>query len=398
MTRTSATAPSIAALCLAGALALALAMGIGRFAFTPLLPLMMRDGRLDAGGGAVLAAANYLGYLAGALSAGRLARRPLRLLRLSLPSIALLTAATGVCDGVPAWGLLRFAAGVASAWTLVGVSSWTLGELSRLDRPQLAGRVYAGVGSGIALAGSLAWALGRWPANALWTLLGAVALLLALAVLGLTRGGPAADAAVAAPAPGRPPRPAGARGPVLCYGLFGFGYILPATFLPTMARALVDDPARFGLAWPLFGAAAALSTLLSARALARWHRLRVWAVCQAAMALGAALPLLSRSGAAIAAAALLVGGSFMVATVAGLQQARALAPQQPAPLLARMTAAFALGQIAGPLAVRALAGLGLGDGTAVDLASAVAALALAASAAWLWRQAPAASAVHGAAA
>ena len=46
---------------------------------------------------------------------------------------------------------------------------------------------------------------------------------------------------------------------VLCYGAFGFGYIVPATFLPAMARELAPDPLVFGLTWPLFGLAAALS-------------------------------------------------------------------------------------------------------------------------------------------
>ena len=52
----------------------------------------------------------------------------------------------------------------------------------------------------------------------------------------------------------------------------GFGYILPATFLPVLARSVVDDPRVFGLAWPVFGATAALSTLLAARLLQRRDR------------------------------------------------------------------------------------------------------------------------------
>ena len=66
-----------------GVAALAAAMGIGRFAFTPLLPLMLRDGTLDAASGAEWAAANYAGYLAGALTASRFAANPRRGLRLA---------------------------------------------------------------------------------------------------------------------------------------------------------------------------------------------------------------------------------------------------------------------------------------------------------------------------
>lgn len=45
----------------------------------------------------------------------------------------------------------------------------------------------------------------------------------------------------------------------VCYGLFGYGYIIPATFLPALARGHIDDPVMFGWIWPLFGTAAALS-------------------------------------------------------------------------------------------------------------------------------------------
>ena len=50
--------------------------------------------------------------------------------------------------------------------------------------------------------------------------------------------------------------PRGSTGLVLCYGIFGFGYILPATYLPSLARSLVDDPRLFGMVWPVFGLAA----------------------------------------------------------------------------------------------------------------------------------------------
>src|SRR5437588_12691760 len=105
---------------LAGFAALALAMGIGRFAFTPLLPLMQDDAGLSLADGGYLAAANYLGYLVGALWAARSARSA-RAVHASLLAIALSTAATGIAQTMPWWLMLRFAAGVASAWTLVHV-------------------------------------------------------------------------------------------------------------------------------------------------------------------------------------------------------------------------------------------------------------------------------------
>ena len=49
-----------------GFVVLVVAMGIGRFAFTPQVPLMIRDGQLTLTSAGLVAAMNYLGYLLGA--------------------------------------------------------------------------------------------------------------------------------------------------------------------------------------------------------------------------------------------------------------------------------------------------------------------------------------------
>ena len=117
-----------------GVVALAAAMGVGRFAFTPLMPLMMRDGTLGAAAGAEWAAANYGGYLAGALTASWFSGDPRRGVRWSLVGVALTTLAAAWTGGeTPALlgAVLRAAAGVFSAWALVCASSWCLAELAR---------------------------------------------------------------------------------------------------------------------------------------------------------------------------------------------------------------------------------------------------------------------------
>jgi predicted MFS family arabinose efflux permease len=172
---------------------------------------------------------------------------------------------------------------------------------------------------------------------------------------------------------------------MLCYGTFGFGYIVPATFLPAMARQQVADPLVFGLTWPLFGLAAVLSVVAAARYLPAWPRRRVWALAQGTMAFGTALPLATRSLWALAASAVLVGGTFMVATMAGLQLARERLPANPTPLLARMTVAFAAGQILGPLMVRAFGPGVVAGWDALSWANAIATVLLLLTAAWLWR-------------
>jgi predicted MFS family arabinose efflux permease len=240
--------------------------------------------------------------------------------------------------------------------------------------------VYTGVGIGICLAGLFAWVGGAQAARTLWLELGV------LAAAGALLARPTHSAS-SKPSPARD-RSVPIRSPqewafVFCYGIFGFGYIMPATFLTAMAREQVADPLVFGLTWPLFGLAAALSVAGVALWLRSSRRRAVWSAAQAIMALGTGVVLVSQSMLALAVSAVLVGGTFMVATMAGLQLARELAPQNPTPLLARMTVAFASGQIAGPLLVRWLGTERVGGHTAVWWGNLAATVLLALTAAWL---------------
>ncbi len=377
---------SVTAVCAIAAIALAVAMGIGRFAFTPLLPLMIRDGSLAESAGAWLAASNYLGYLAGALTASRLGLSLPALMRASLAGTVMATAAMGVFDGLAAWVFLRFVAGVLSAWTLVSTSAWALKHLAQAGRTDLSGMVFAGVGLGVAFAGLFCIAAARpgLAASQLWLELAALAAL-AVAFPGLLLGRWSEVSA----SPGlmlRTDKPAPSTGLVICYGVLGFGYILPATFLPALAREVVDDPQLFGLAWPVFGIAAALSTIATARRFGHANRLRVWAASNLLMATGVILPSLWLTPVTIAIAALLVGSTFMVVTMIGMQEARARAPGNPTALLGLMTAAFAIGQLAGPVVSGVLDLLPGGHLAALGHALQLAAFALALSAAYLWRQ------------
>ena len=384
---TQPPALSLAATCAIAATALAVAMGIGRFAFTPLLPLMVRDGSLPQSAGAWLAASNYAGYLAGALTASRLCFSLPMLMRLSLVGTAASTAAMGASDGLAAWIVLRGVAGVFSAWTFVATSAWALQHLARTGRADLSGAVYAGVGIGIAFAGLFCLAAARpgVSASETWLALGAAAALSAAAPIYFA-GRPLATIYTHGSAPAADSTPGSPTGLVICYGAFGFGYILPATFLPDLAREVVDDPRIFGLAWPVFGIAAALSTIATAWRFRHANRLRVWAISHVLMAIGVVLPSVLLRPTSIAMAALLVGSTFTIVTMVGLQEARARARGNPAALLGLLTAAFAVGQLAGPVAAGTIDLLPIGHSAALGYALRLAGFALALSAAYLWSQ------------
>lgn len=371
--------PSPARIVLSAFLALAVAMGIGRFAFTPLLPMMMDDAGISLSEGGWLATANYAGYLLGALSAGWLpARHEGRAIRAALLAVALSTVAMAWTTAFAAWMLWRAVAGIASAWLMVHVSAWALRELAGRGRTGLSARAYGGVGAGIAAAGLLVLALaplGYASAHA-WMACGLLALLMSAAAW---PGFHASAAAQAAPPAQRGGSPCGPR-LVLCYGAYGLGYIIPATFLPALAREAMPDPAMFNWVWPLFGAAALLSTLAAERAQRRFAPRALWIASHLFIAAGVLLLFLPHSKPAILLSAACVGGTFMVVTVAGFQLARQLAGEGATRLIAAMTAAFALGQIAGPLLL-AWSERSLGVGASLALAAS----ALLAGAWVLWR-------------
>jgi len=347
---------------LAGLAALAVAMGVGRFAFTPLLPMMQADAGVSVAQGGWLASANYLGYLVGALWAGTLRVGASTAIRAGLAVISVTTLAMALDAGFAAWAVLRFVAGVASAFVLIHTSAWCLERIvphegertAPLWAPILPGVLYAGVGTGIFVAGALCVVLMARQASSssAWFMLGLVSLAIGALVWPVFRS-PSEQAPVSAV----PRRWTGLQVRlVLAYGAYGFGYIIPATFLPIMARDVVSDPAVFGWAWPAYGAAAALATLVVAQFSGSFSNRAALIGCHLVMAFGVAAPVFWPGVGGILLSALCVGSPFVVVTMVGMQEARTVAGTQAPRLMAAMTAAFAAGQVIGPLAVSFLVG------------------------------------------
>ncbi len=369
-----------AALALAGCLALAVAIGIGRFVYTPILPFMTTGlglGKPEAG---LIASANFLGYLLGALAA---AWRPVpgdaRLWLVgALAASAATTGAMGLTDELGAFLALRFANGALAALVMVLASSLTMDRLAAAGRAVWAAGIYAGVGVGIALS-SLAVplaALGDGDSQGPWLVCGALALALSVPVwilLGRRERAKPAEAAAAAGA-----RAEGFTRFAVAYGLFGFGYVITATFISDMVRAEpVLQPAE-NLVWFFVGLAAAPSVALWGWAGQRWGNERAFAAACLVEAFGVLLSVLGGGIWMVLTAAALLGGTFMGLTALGLVNTRRLSIGDPRRNLALITAAFGLGQMIGP----ALAGL-LHDWTGSYLEPSLMAAAVLAAAAML---------------
>ncbi|MEZ5665847.1 MAG: YbfB/YjiJ family MFS transporter [Alphaproteobacteria bacterium] len=364
----------------AGMAAMAAALGIGRFVYTPILPEMMDQLGLSSGAAGLIASANFLGYLVGALAAALPALPGSRRtwLLAALWANAALLAATAASGWLPTLLALRFAGGAASAFVLVYASAAVL-EIAAGSRAAVAIH-FAGVGTGIvvgaAVVGVVAALGGDWRAAWLAAALPAVA-----AAVAVPRLLPPEPAAAPGPAPALPRRGATGFGRVvLAYGLFGFGYVITATFLVAMVRSQLQQPLLETLAWVAFGAAAIPSVALWGRVAGRFGVLVATAIACVAEAAGVAIGAVGDGAVALAASALLLGGTFMGITALGLQAARTLAGGDPRRALAAMTAAFGVGQIVGPTAagmVRDAAGT-----LAPALYGAAAALVAAALLAW----------------
>ncbi|SDI20032.1 YbfB/YjiJ family MFS transporter [Pseudomonas panipatensis] len=334
---------------LCAALVLALGMGFGRFAFTGLYPQMLGDGLLDLSSGALAASANYAGYLLGALLLARAqAHQAAHLCRLALLGTLLGLAAMAL--PAPAWLAIavRFGAGLCSALAMVGASLWLLQAQAQ---PQGASLLFSGVGAGILLSAELIAAGQRAALGsaANWLLLAGVGALLTALAWPALKAAPAQASAdrhssASAPAPS-------ALGPsrlLLIYALAGFGYIVTATYLPLLLRDALGtlDPLQ---AWALFGLGAAPSCFLWQRLQRRLGTRRALAANLALQALGVVLPALASGPLAGLGSAVLVGGTFMGSVTIAMPAARQVAAQVRFNMLAAMTAAYGIGQIAGPL-------------------------------------------------
>lgn len=334
---------------IAGLAALAAGMGIGRFALTPLLPAM--EG-VSLAQGSALAASNYAGYLAGSIACGLVRVAPGNLAKWGLAGVGASTLAMGVTTAFGAWLLWRFVAGAASALVLIGTAAWALRRLAEADRARWAGGVFSGVGIGIAFAGALVLAVLAMHGSARdgWLALGAAA-----AVVAVLAWRPlSASSAIAFESPRKAaPLDRDAWLLVVCYSAFGLGYIVPATYLPLLAKRVLDDPAQIGLVWPVFGLAAACSTLVVSTLGSKPRR--AWAAAHVVMAIGVAASSFGTGAAMLIVGAVCVGSTFMVVTMTGLQEARRVGGASGTRLMAAMTSAFAAGQLAGPLLVIGLA-------------------------------------------
>lgn len=336
---------------------MAVAMGVGRFVYTPILPGMMEELGLSAAEAGWIASANYLGYLVGALvAAGGWAHGRERALVLAgLGGTAVLCALMGLTDSMAAFLVIRFLAGVASAFVMVFLASIVFSHLRVAGRDDLQAMHFGGVGLGIAVSAALMAVLvtdhAGWTAGWFWS--AAISACGFAVVAWLVDCGPVSDG-VARREPPLPKDRSLAR-IILAYGLFGFGYVVTATFLIAIVREGGGSRVFEAMVWLVTGLSGIFSVWLWQRAAKRIGLHGAYAVSCLVEAVGVAASVALGGHAGPMIGGVLLGLTFIAATALGLQAGRILAPQALRRLFALMTASFGVGQILGPIVAGYLA-------------------------------------------
>jgi MFS family permease len=347
---------------LGGMLGMVVAMGIGRFAFTPILPLMQRDLGLSntvAGG---LAGFNYLGYLIGALACTM--RPQLLRNRIATGSALLVSIGSTLLMGMTVspswWGLLRFGGGIASAVLFIVISAEVAEALNRRGFGHWIGALYGGIGIGIALSGlsvPLLDDLGGWAGS--WLGMGLLAAFCAALGIGLGRRRHLVqDVHI-----DTSPKTGSLRsiGPLaVAYVFEGLGYIVTATFLVAIIAHTpgLEDFAPYS--WVAVGLAALPSTLFWPK-LARRIGSKSALLCAFALqGAGILVSIGANSVGAVLFAAITFGGTFLGIVAMTLAEGSRRAPHDSRRATAILTVCFSLGQMLGPVLAGILADMRAG--------------------------------------
>lgn len=333
-------------------LALGAVFGFGRFVYTPILPHMIAAG-LTASAAGLIAAGNFLGYLAGALAgvSGIMQRRARLWFVGSIAVNGLAMIAMAFTNDVTAFVLLRFIGGASGAVVMVAGATVMFGPLTAVGRGWYGMSPFIGVGIGIATSSLAVSLLARDGASwqTMWIVSGLIALAMTFGVAMLVpRSGQ-----------GTLMRNVAGTGRIkwsrrlilltLSYGLFGFGYVITATFIVVITRETPALSALEPYIWAIVGLGGAASIPFWSAVARRIGDVPTYVIGCLVEALGVALSVVSPSPATIVVSAIFLGGTFMAITGVGLQVGRRLAAEAPQRIQALMTAAFGIGQVFGPL-------------------------------------------------
>ncbi|MFV0525917.1 MAG: YbfB/YjiJ family MFS transporter [Acidimicrobiales bacterium] len=371
----------------AGGFGLMVAMVIGRFALTPILPFMRDEAGMSNAQAGFVASGTYVGYLLGVAMSARIIRRfeATTVARGGLVAVTVGTAAMAVTADWIVWTGIRTVIGMGSGLAFVAISSIAFAVVQRLQRPHLIALTFTGIGSGIVISTVVVWLLALVPmgAPAMWIGVAAIAVLATMVVLVLLVDEEPEDGAARA-GHSEPARPAalavrsrrlepGLAWLIVGYGLSGFGYVVAATYLVVIARDADLGRTFEMLSWIAVGVSSLGSVPLWTAVAGRIGDRGALMGALAMQGFGVAALAVRASPATLVFCAATLGLSFVAITTLALTLARRIAPGRATSAIAQVTITYGIGQIVGPVVAGAVADWA-GD---FRLACALAAVALA---------------------
>jgi predicted MFS family arabinose efflux permease len=335
-----------------GIFSLMIAMGIGRFAYTPILPLMQEALTFTDEVAGYLASSNYAGYFVGAILAGVLPLKKHKTfyLRGSLVVSIITTCMMGLSHSFLLMLIIRFISGVASAVIFVLASSIVLDKLAVTGKTNWSGLFYAGVGFGIFFSTLFIPSLNNlfeW--EGVWIGLAIVSVILTIFVWLWLKDSPNTimkkdEQVVVTQVPPLKWLP----WLIIAYGLEGLGYIVTGTFIVSIAEktsTFSSDPA---FVWMVVGLGAIPSCIIWSMLAKKWGFVKSLVFSMTLQSLGIALPVFWLSQTSLIISALLFGATFMGITTLATTLARQMNPTNSSRIIGYLTAIYAVGQMIGP--------------------------------------------------
>ena len=228
---------NVAILILTGIAALTIAVGIGRFSYTPILPYMISELNLTTTEAGLIASSNYLGYLLGSLIP-IFPQFPKNIRSIFIYSIFISIIslfAMGLTNTFEVFILIRFIHGVFSAFVLILGTSLIVSHVQKKGKIFLGTAHFSGVGLGMALSAIVVSYLGflNFTWDELWFSIGILAIMLSFQIIKFT---PIQKAEVKYNLKSKNKTSLGFSLITISYGLYGFGYVAFGTFISTMSR------------------------------------------------------------------------------------------------------------------------------------------------------------------
>ncbi|MDD3353448.1 YbfB/YjiJ family MFS transporter [Zoogloea sp.] len=333
----------------AGICALILTVGLARFAYTPLLPIMRGEAGLTDLAGGWLATFNYAGYITGALMAATISDlgRKFQLYRIGLVVAVVSTAAMGMTQDINLWVALRFVAGMSSTAGLLIASGLVLNWLIRHGHKPELGLHFAGIGLGIVVSGlAVAGMVGNLAWDGQWIGLGLLGVAFFLPAWFWL---PAPGAVKAQPAKALPPPSRRWMQLFLAsYFCAGFGYVISATFIVAIVEKLPMLTGKGGWVWVIVGLAAVPSSFLWDRIARAQGQIPALLLAYGLQIVSIVLPAISEGTLANLISAVLYGGTFAGIVSLTLAIIGRCFPANPAKAMARLTLSYGVAQIVAP--------------------------------------------------